>query len=204
MLWHWFPWSHNNFPPSSTVQLSAEWFTRFWNSKQRSGLWFHHRVWRPGGSISYITSDRLSTNQWAVSTQHHSQLLSFKMQNNSMYQTELYRTDRSDNEWIRDRCDLQRTTVTKLNQRALNSPTYLDKLHAYWQTRQSRSVKVKKTERDHVSAAACEAMEFHYMNLLACQMTDNRVQRRTGLLRGEIYRPVWLRRRLWIQRGRKA
>lgn len=35
-----------------------------------------------------------------------------------------------------------------------------------------------------------KAVGFNYMNLQARQVTDNRVERRTGRLRGEIYLPA--------------
>lgn len=48
-----------------------------------------------------------------------------------------------------------------------------------------------------------KAVGFNYMNLRARQITDNRVQKRTGRLRGEIYLPVWPRSSQWIRSGRK-
>lgn len=102
-------------------------------------------------------------------------------------------------------CD--RTTRTNLHQWALNSligqtaclMTKWERKWACWSER--------KTETDHVRHSCAhvnKAVEFHYMNLLACQMTDNRVQRRTGLLGKKIYRPVWPRSRRWTTSGRKA
>lgn len=102
-------------------------------------------------------------------------------------------------------CD--RTTRTNLHQWALNSligqtaclMTKWERKWACWSER--------KTETDHVRHSCAhvnKAVEFHYMNLLACQMTDNRVQRRTGLLGKKIYRPVWPRSRWWTTSGRKA
>lgn len=35
-----------------------------------------------------------------------------------------------------------------------------------------------------------KALGFNYMNLLSCQILDNRVPGRTGLLRGKTYRAV--------------
>lgn len=52
-------------------------------------------------------------------------------------------------------------------------------------------------------ADVSEAAGFNYMNLLACRIPDSGAWRRTGLLRGEIYRPERPGRSRWIKSGSK-